>query len=116
MELNAEEIIKVCSCGRKHTQTSWNKLRKLGYVGHSRLELGKRKVVEASAFELRNCECGSTISIAVTVELPNRYDRDGMRLTNCCGAHSTFTDDGLACKACYELVEFGEGDGNEYKQ
>ena len=44
------------------------------------------------------------------------YNEDGMRMTNCCGACSTFDEDGtLYCKACYQPVEFGEGDGNEHK-
>ena len=48
-----------------------------------------------------------------------RYDEHGMRLTNCCGAHSTYMDDGiggevLCCKACYHEVEVGQGDGNEF--
>ena len=38
--------------------------------------------------------------------------RDGTRLTNCCGAYSTYMDtDQLCCKACYNPVEDGEGDG-----
>ena len=37
--------------------------------------------------------------------------RDGTRLTNCCGAYSTYMDtDQLCCKACYNPVEDGEGD------
>lgn len=43
-----------------------------------------------------------------------RYADDGCRLTDCCGAYSTFFDGELACKKCYEDVEFGEGDGSEY--
>jgi hypothetical protein len=34
------------------------------------------------------------------------YNEDGMRMTNCCGACSTFDEDGtLYCKACYQPVE-----------
>lgn len=37
---------------------------------------------------------------------------DGTRLTDCCGAYSTYMDtDELCCKACYNPVEYGEGDG-----
>jgi len=43
-----------------------------------------------------------------------RYDESGMRLTDCCGAHSTYHDDALCCKACWAEVDFGEGDGSEY--
>ena len=42
-----------------------------------------------------------------------------MRLTDCCSSWSTYMDDGtgldvLSCKKCYEEVEVGEGDGNEF--
>jgi hypothetical protein len=46
-----------------------------------------------------------------------KYDESGMRLTDCCGAHSTYPIDahgGLCCKKCYRTVEIGEGDGCEY--
>jgi len=44
-----------------------------------------------------------------------RFADDGTRLTDCCGAYSTFSiDDGdLMCRRCYECVEPGEGDGAE---
>ena len=50
-----------------------------------------------------------------------KYDEEGMRLTDCCGAHSTYMDDGednydLCCKACYRPVPMGQGDGNEVKK
>ena len=42
------------------------------------------------------------------------YDEKGMRLTDCCGAVSTYDEYGqLYCKACYEPVRPGEGDGTE---
>ena len=52
------------------------------------------------------------------------YDMDGTRLTNCCGAYSTYmevdydasTDEAvfdLCCKECCGIVEFGEGDRSE---
>ena len=42
-----------------------------------------------------------------------------MRLTDCCSSWSSYMDDGtgvdvLSCKKCYEEVEVGEGDGNEF--
>jgi hypothetical protein len=49
-------------------------------------------------------------------------DRDdifaGMRLTDCCAAVATYTDDGtggqeLTCKACYHEVGDGQGDGDQ---
>lgn len=43
--------------------------------------------------------------------MTKRYDDEGMRLTDCCGAYSTYFDDVLACKACYKEVEIGMGDG-----
>ena len=33
------------------------------------------------------------------------------QLTKCCGAYSTYFDDELVCKVCFENVEIGEGDG-----
>jgi hypothetical protein len=36
-----------------------------------------------------------------------------MRLTDCCGAHSTFHDESLCCKSCWKEVGCGEGDGSE---
>lgn len=48
--------------------------------------------------------------------MTKKFAADGMRLTDCCGAASTISiDDGvLYCKACYNEVEWGEGDGSEY--
>ena len=51
--------------------------------------------------------------------LVKKFDADGTRLTDCCGAHSTFHDEGdgetfvLCCKDCWNEVEPGEGDGSE---
>ncbi|MAG24502.1 hypothetical protein CMI47_02885 [Candidatus Pacearchaeota archaeon] len=42
-----------------------------------------------------------------------RFNSDGIRLTDCCGAFSTFHDDTLCCKACWTEVGCGEGDGSE---
>lgn len=42
------------------------------------------------------------------------YDKNGMRLTDCHCAHSTYHDGVLCCKVCYEEVPLGQGDGNEY--
>jgi hypothetical protein len=37
-----------------------------------------------------------------------------IKLTSCCNAYSTVDGDGwLYCKACYENVPMGEGDGSE---
>ena len=49
-----------------------------------------------------------------------KFNDDGMRLTDCCGAASKFMDGGrsgevLCCKKCYEEVAHGEGDGSEYE-
>ena len=49
--------------------------------------------------------------------MAKKYDQDGMRVTDCCGAHSTYDEHGqLYCKACFEAVGPGEGDGGEYKR
>ncbi len=49
-----------------------------------------------------------------------RYDDLGQRTTDCCGCYSTYMDDGqggdvLCCKACYNEVDVGQGDGTEFK-
>ena len=48
--------------------------------------------------------------------MAKRYAQDGTRLTDCCGAYSTFDESGsLYCKACYGEVPTGQGDGSESK-
>jgi len=43
-----------------------------------------------------------------------KYNDDGMRLTDCCGAYSTYAHDGqLCCKKCWRAVSDGQGDGTE---
>jgi hypothetical protein len=45
-----------------------------------------------------------------------KYDKAGVRLTDCCGAYSTHAEDGvLYCKECFADVPVGQGDGNEKK-
>lgn len=45
-----------------------------------------------------------------------RWDEDeGTRLTDCCGACSTYVEGVLSCKACYEAVPPGQGDGSELR-
>lgn len=46
--------------------------------------------------------------------MAKNYTPDGMRLTDCCGAFSTFSDVTLCCKVCWEPVPWGQGDGTEY--
>ena len=48
--------------------------------------------------------------------MTKRYNDTGMRLTNCCGAVSTYMDEDLCCKKCYREVTFGQGDGSEYRE
>ena len=43
------------------------------------------------------------------------YNEEGMRMTDCCQSASTYFDVSLVCKTCFNDVEIGEGDGNEYK-
>ena len=48
---------------------------------------------------------------------PKKYDeRTDMRLTDCCGATSTYHDTELCCKVCWQTVDIGEGDGNEFRR
>ncbi len=51
-----------------------------------------------------------------------RYDAGGQRVTSCCGSYSTYADCGtsehvevLCCKVCWCEVDFGEGDGSEFR-
>lgn len=51
--------------------------------------------------------------------MPWSHDQDTatpgeVRLTSCCGAHSTYCEGHLCCKNCYEIVPIGEGDGNGF--
>jgi len=63
----------------------------------------------------------------MTATTTKRFDNNlasphfGLRLTDCCGAHSTFHMEGpdaegytLCCKSCFHEVETGEGDGSEH--
>ena len=45
-----------------------------------------------------------------------RPEYKGMRLTDCCGAFSTFCMDSgeLSCKVCWNEVGHGQGDGEEF--
>lgn len=63
-------------------------------------------------------EAGAAVwSVIETADLlPPRYDDEGHRLTNCCGAFSTFDSDAvLRCKACGYAVPLGQGDGGEHR-
>jgi len=53
---------------------------------------------------------------------PKRYNEEGVRLTDCCGAISTFMEcnnypghEVLCCKVCFCEVPIGQGDGSEVK-
>lgn len=50
-------------------------------------------------------------SAAATKMPSSNYAEDGTRLTDCCAAYSTFHDDVLCCKVCWNEVSVGEGDG-----
>ena len=48
--------------------------------------------------------------------MAKRFSDDGTRLTDCCGAYSSFDDFGdLYCKCCYKQVTTGQGDGCEVR-
>ena len=34
------------------------------------------------------------------LEVPKRFNTEGLRMTNCCGAFSKFVSDRLVCKDC----------------
>lgn len=53
-----DEIIKVCSCGRKYTRAAW---KMLPYVGRTYVPADEEG--PADDFELRNCVCRSTITV-----------------------------------------------------
>ena len=46
----------------------------------------------------------------------HKYSSDGIRLTDCCGAFSTYFDNILCCKKCWQEVSYGQGDGEETYQ
>ena len=59
--------------------------------------------------------------------IKKQYANDGTRLTDCCGAYSTYMETyydpttdyaefELCCKECCKIVEVGQGDGNEKLQ
>ena len=50
-------------------------------------------------------------------QMKPKYNKDGMRMTDCCGCVSTYDDgDILYCKGCFKPVPNGQGDGSEYKK
>ena len=50
------------------------------------------------------------------LEVPKRFNTEGLRMTNCCGAFSKCVSDRLVCKDCWCDVGPGEGDGAERKE
>lgn len=50
------------------------------------------------------------------LEVPKRFNPEGVRMTDCCGAFSTFVEGTQVCKECYCDVLPGEGDGAERKE
>lgn len=59
-ERRDNEIIKRCGCGRVHTREGWGDLDYVGVWHVPADETGPEE-----RLELRNCPCGSTISIEV---------------------------------------------------
>lgn len=53
-----ENFPKVCSCGASYTEATWKSLEIVGEMHDG----------EGEAIELRNCPCGSTISIVIPEE------------------------------------------------
>jgi hypothetical protein len=53
-ELSPDEIVKQCACGARYDRAAWGLLEYLGQQddGHE-------------LYEVRNCACGSTISIVI---------------------------------------------------
>ena len=52
-----------------------------------------------------------------------KFDKNGMRLTDCCGCASSYYEcdnigyiDTLLCKKCGAHVEVGEGDGTQCRE
>lgn len=60
---DADPILKVCACGRSFTRSTWSALPFVGTADNGR-ERGE-------LLELRNCLCGSTISIAIGEHAPS---------------------------------------------
>jgi hypothetical protein len=59
-----QAVVKRCSCGQAYDRKTWSLLRRVGY----QLGVPKSEDSPGVPHELRNCLCGSTISIEVTFE------------------------------------------------
>lgn len=53
-------VIKTCSCGLAYTEKSWQALHFVGYYDDDVLDPSHPT---ATTLELRNCKCGSTLSV-----------------------------------------------------
>lgn len=51
------EDVKRCACGRRYTLAAWRALERIGVM---------RLDEDGPTLELRNCWCGSTISLVIT--------------------------------------------------
>ena len=76
-------------------------LKHRGWYGYREVDQGNRKVL---------------LILEKAMDKKKRYAEDGTRLTDCCGAYSTYDEGGeLYCKKCFQPVGFGQGDGTERK-
>ena len=62
--------MKRCACGAAYTREIWDELPLVGYQSSGLHEH------EAAGLELRNCRCGSTMSLAIDLRTALRASRD----------------------------------------
>ena len=55
-------------------------------------------------------ECGEYVPTSECIV----EDLSDYKLTKCCDSYSTYHDETLCCKSCWNEVEVGEGDGTEF--
>ena len=68
---NQDRIVKRCGCGRTYIDRTWRELPRIGFQVGVR---GDRDV----PCELRNCSCGSTISLEVEIDVVIRVACGGV--------------------------------------
>ena len=57
------KVVKVCACGREHTESQWPKLESVGTMDGYPAD-GDEPAIPP--IELKNCPCGSTLALEVS--------------------------------------------------
>ena len=97
-----EPIVKSCRCGQTYTQSEWERLQSIGV----------QKLSSRKGLELRNCSCGSTLSMPVQI---GGYGGSDEVCESCdIGAHERCT--GCGCGYCLPKREDQPGERWDYKE